>query len=223
MINIYNRKFCRLKFLFPNIEKLAGEEKLKDLEFLRRTVDITISFLFLIIFFPLFILVAILVILTSRGPVFYLQERVGKKGVPFNIIKFRSMVPDAEKEGPALSHDKDPRVTRVGKFLRDYKLDELPQFINVLKGDMTIIGPRPERKYFIDQIVSYNPEFKRLQEIKPGITSLGQVKYGYARNLGEMLQRMKYDLHYVKNRSFWFDLRIFLLTLKFVVKGKDKK
>ncbi len=189
---------------------------------IKRVMDITVSLIMLFLCAPLFVIIAILIKLDSKGPVFYTQERIGKNGKPFTIYKFRSMYVDAEKHGPALSSENDPRVTRVGRFLRRLRLDELPQFFNVLKGDMSLVGPRPERRYYIDQIVKKAPEYLHLLKVRPGITSLGQVKFGYAENVDQMIERMKYDLLYLKNFSLILDLKILLYTIIVVLERKGK-
>jgi lipopolysaccharide/colanic/teichoic acid biosynthesis glycosyltransferase len=154
--------------------------------------------------------------------VLYSQERIGRYGKPFNILKFRSMYIDAEKNGPALSSKFDNRVTPFGKFLRKYRLDELPNFINVLKGEMSLVGPRPERQFFIDQIVKKAPHYSHLQKVRPGITSWGQVKYGYAENVDQMIERLKYDIIYIENMSLLVDLKILIYTIQTVLKGRGK-
>jgi lipopolysaccharide/colanic/teichoic acid biosynthesis glycosyltransferase len=160
--------------------------------------------------------------LSSRGPVFYKQERIGYKGKPFHIIKFRTMKQDAELSGPMLSSKTDPRITPVGRFLRKTRLDELPQFINVLKGEMSVVGPRPERQHFIDQIMAKAPYYRRLHRVKPGITSWGQVKFGYAENVDEMVERLRYDILYLENMSIGLDVRIMLYTVLIMVQGRGK-
>jgi len=158
----------------------------------------------------------------SEGPVFYRQERLGLHGKPFKIIKFRTMVPNAEGMTPQLSSEEDPRITPVGKLLRKSRLDELPQFWNVLKGEMSLVGPRPERAFFAEQIVQHSPHFLRLQQVRPGITSWGQVKYGYAENVNEMRQRLRYDIMYLENISLLLDLKILLYTVRTVLRKEGK-
>ncbi len=189
---------------------------------LKRWLDIGISWIVMVSGFPFFLLFMLLTKLTSRGPVFFIQERIGKNGKTFKIIKFRSMYLDAESDGPALATTNDPRITKWGKFMRKSRIDELPQFWNVLLGDMSLVGPRPERQYFIDQITQQAPEYRHLHKIRPGITSLGQVRYGYAENLDQMLERLKYDLLYIENMSIANDFIILYFTVFTVFKGKGK-
>lgn len=188
----------------------------------KRLFDIIFSLLALVVGFPVFLAVAIAIKLDSKGPIFFRQERVGYRGKPFLIYKFRSMRTDAEKNGPQLSREDDDRRTRVGTFLRKTRLDELPQFINVLKGDMSVVGPRPERQFFIDAIVKKAPYYLRLHRIKPGITSWGQVKFGYAENVDEMIERMKYDILYLENMSLGLDLKIMIYTVLIMIQGRGK-
>ncbi len=158
--------------------------------------------------------------LTSKGPIFYSHERIGRYGKPFIIYKFRSMYSGAEKNGPELSSRNDGRITPFGKFMRKSRLDEIPNFFNVLKGDMSLVGPRPERKYFIDQITKQAPHYLHLLKVKPGITSWGQVKYGYAENVEQMIARLKYDLIYLDNMSLYVDFKIIIYTVMTIIKRK---
>jgi exopolysaccharide biosynthesis polyprenyl glycosylphosphotransferase len=180
---------------------------------LKYTLDIVLSIIALIILLPVAVVIAIWIRMTSEGPIIYSHERVGKNGKPFRIYKFRTMVNNAEQNGPELSSKNDPRITGPGRFLRRTKLDEIPNFINVLKGDMSLVGPRPERRYYIDQIMKQAPHYRHLLKIKPGITSWGQVKYGYAENVEQMVQRLRYDIIYLENMSVFVDFQILILTL----------
>ena len=187
---------------------------------IKQIFDISVALLLLIFLSPLILFLYIIIRASGKGPVIYTQDRIGKNGKPFVIYKFRSMKNNAETEAPMLSGLTEDRITRIGRILRKYRIDEIPNFFNVLKGDMSIVGPRPERQFFIDQIVIKNPDFKELLRVKPGITSWGQVKYGYASSVDEMLERLKYDLYYIKKKSLLFDLKIILYTLGTIVKGK---
>jgi exopolysaccharide biosynthesis polyprenyl glycosylphosphotransferase len=191
-------------------------------EKIKRLLDVVVSLLALIIFSPVFLILAIMIKTSSKGGVFYNQERVGKFGKPFTIFKFRTMVKDAEINGPLLSSSNDGRITRIGQFLRQTHLDEIPQFVNVILGEMSLVGPRPERKYFIDQIAEKAPYVTHLQKVRPGITSWGQVKYGYASNVGEMVERLQYDMVYLKNISLYVDFKILIYTVMDCVKAKGK-
>ena len=189
---------------------------------IKKVIDLSVSGFVLIIGAPFFILIAIFVKISSRGPVFFVQERIGIRGESFNIIKFRSMYTNAEKDGPALSKNKDSRITPIGRFIRKTRIDETPQFFNVLKGDMSLVGPRPERQFFIDQIIETEPQYKYLHRVKPGITSWGQVKYGYAENVDEMIERLKFDLIYMENMSILIDIKIMIYTVLVVFQGRGK-
>lgn len=189
---------------------------------LKRILDIIVSGIAVILLIPAYLFLAIGVKCSSKGPILYKQERIGYKGKPFNIIKFRSMYIDAEKDGPMLSSEDDPRITPFGKMMRKSRLDEFPQFINVLKGDMSLVGPRPERQYYINKIVEKAPYYKLLLGVKPGITSWGQVKFGYAETVDEMIERMRFDLLYLENMSIQMDIKILIYTVLIVLKKEGK-
>jgi exopolysaccharide biosynthesis polyprenyl glycosylphosphotransferase len=188
----------------------------------KRLLDVFFSLIASAILFPVFIALAVIIKVTSKGPIFYKQERVGRFGKPFNIYKLRSMVADAENGTPALSSENDNRITKVGKFMRKTHLDEIPQFYNVIIGDMSLVGPRPERQYYIDQIVQKAPHYTHLHKLRPGITSWGQVRYGYASDVDEMLERLPYDMMYLKNISLYIDFKIMIYTLMVSLKARGK-
>ena len=189
----------------------------------KRMMDVVASLGVLIGLSWLYAYVAMRVRFSSPGPIIYRQERVGLNGKLFHLVKFRSMRTDAEKDGkPQLSQDDDPRVTNWGATMRKYRLDELPNFWNVLVGDMSLVGPRPERQFFINQIVEKAPHYRHLLKVRPGITSWGQVKYGYASNLNEMLQRLRFDILYIENMSLTLDLKIMFYTVMVLVRGEGK-
>ncbi len=189
---------------------------------IKRALDVIISILVLICLCPLYIYTAIRVLLSSKGNIFYKQERVGLYGKPFNIYKFRSMHHNAEKDGPALSSENDDRITKWGKTMRKWRIDELPQFYNVLIGNMSLVGPRPERKHFIDLICQTHPQYRHLHRVKPGLSSWGMVKYGYAENVPQMIDRLKYDLMYLKNCSLALDTKIIFYTFVVLLQGRGK-
>ncbi len=208
-------------FGVPLIE-LSHENMAAWQENIKRVMDVFVSIIVLILLFPFFLFLAIGVKLSSKGPIFYSHERIGRYGKPFAIYKFRSMVVDAEKDGPALSSKSDTRITNFGRFMRKMRFDEFPQFFNVLKGDMALVGPRPERLFYIEQIVQRAPHYHMLFKVRPGITSWGQVKFGYAENIDEMVERLKYDIIYLENMSLYVDIKILIYTLKTVFEGSGK-
>jgi len=190
--------------------------------FVKRGCDIVLSLLAMVLLLPVYIFLAIGVKRSSKGPIFYMQERIGYLGKPFNIIKFRSMCENAETDKPMLSSDDDPRITPFGKFMRQYRLDETPQFFNVLRGDMSLVGPRPERQYYIDLIMERAPYYQLLLGVKPGITSWGQVRFGYAENVDEMIERLRWDILYIENMSLLMDIKILIYTVLIILKREGK-
>jgi polysaccharide biosynthesis protein PslA len=188
----------------------------------KRVIDICFSLLAMLILMPVYIFAAIAVRFSSKGSILYKQERIGLFGKPFYIYKFRSMVVGAEANGPLLSSKEDPRITGWGRFMRKWRIDEIPQFFNILIGDMSLVGPRPERKHYIDIISQSHPHYKYLHKVKPGLTSWGMVQYGYAENVEQMIDRMKYDLLYIENCSLALDIKIMLYTLMVIFQGRGK-
>lgn len=189
--------------------------------FVKRIFDLICSFLALIILSPIFLVVSIVLLCQGDGSVFFKQERIGYKGRPFNILKFRTMRVDSESNGePRLAAVNDERLTKVGKFLREHHLDELPQLLNVLLGDMSFVGPRPERRYFIEKIRQENPNYDYLYMIRPGLTSMATLHNGYTDTMEKMLKRLDMDLEYLQKRSLWLDMKLILTTFLFIVNGK---
>jgi exopolysaccharide biosynthesis polyprenyl glycosylphosphotransferase len=190
---------------------------------IKRLMDLGISLLALTLFLPLTLLVAVLIKIESRGRIFFIQQRIGKDGEPFALIKFRSMIRDAEVEtGPTWATVDDPRATRIGRFIRRWRLDEIPQLLNVLRGEMSLVGPRPERREFVEELKAKVPYFMERLSVKPGITGWAQVESAYASSVEESQRKLEYDLYYIKNISFLLDTLILLKTLRVVVLGKGR-
>ena len=196
----------------------------KEREFgLRRTIDFIGAIFFLLIFIPIFIITAIAIKIESRGPIFYSQIRLGKNGRAFRIYKFRSMVADAEKNsGPVWAQKNDPRITYVGRLMRATRVDELPQLMNILKGDMSFIGPRPERPFFVESFREQIPLYEKRLAVKPGVTGWAQVKWRYDETIEDVKEKLKYDLYYIENHSLLLDIKIFFLTFLTVMLQKGQ-
>jgi len=239
LISRINDGKVKIKILPDMFEILSGSTKMSNIygallmevstevmpfwqQTIKRFLDLFISFIAIVLLTPLYVFSAIAVKLSSPGPIFYLQERVGLNGKTFKIIKFRTMYVNAEAKGPQLSSAHDPRITPIGRFMRKTRLDEFPQFLNVIIGQMSLVGPRPERQFYIDQIIEVEPQYLHLTRVRPGITSWGQVKFGYAENVEQMLERMKFDLLYLKNRSLALDFKIMFYTVIIIFKAKGK-
>jgi lipopolysaccharide/colanic/teichoic acid biosynthesis glycosyltransferase len=197
---------------------MKNESRLQAL--VKTLSDYIITIICLIILSPVIIILSLAIKVTGKGPVIYSQDRIGYKGKSFRIFKFRSMHHGTEEGIPLLSGKDDKRISRVGRFMRKHKFDEIPNFLNVLKGEMSLVGPRPEQKYFMEKILEKAPHYSLLHSVKPGITSWGQVRYGYASNVDEMIERLEFDLYYLENRSLWFDIKIAFQTLSIIIRGQ---
>jgi exopolysaccharide biosynthesis polyprenyl glycosylphosphotransferase len=239
ILNLLEGEPVKIKVLPDMYDILSGSVKMNQLfgtplievntqimpdwqQALKRLIDVMVSIFVILVFWPIYLVLAILVKLDSKGPVFYNQERIGFRGKPFKIHKFRTMKVNAENSTPQLSSNSDDRRTKIGVSLRKFRLDELPQVWNVLIGEMSLVGPRPERQFFINQIIEKAPHYNHLLKVRPGITSWGQVKYGYAENVDEMVERLKFDIIYIENMSLSLDLRIMFYTFWVVLKGRGK-
>ena len=209
------------RFYFPLI-KVSPQLMPLWQQKIKRVMDIVISLLAIIILSPVFLITAICVRLTSKGPVLFRQQRIGMNGKPFQMVKFRTMYLNAEKNGPQLSSKDDPRITGFGKLLRKVRLDEIPQLFTVFTGTMSLVGPRPERGYYIDQIVEKAPHYLVLLKVKPGLTSWGQIKYGYAENISQMVERLRYDMDYIEKMSIMTDLKVLIHTIFVILQASGR-
>ena len=221
----FNVMFSRARinnFYGDPLVDIASSNMSNSGKVMKRYLDVFVSIIALLLLIPAFIIIAICIRTDSKGCIIYRQERLGMHNKPFMIYKFRSMIQNAETNNndPRLSSDNDPRVTKVGKVLRKYRLDETPQFWNVIKGDMSLVGPRPERKYFADKIIEQVPAYSLVHQVRPGVTSMGMVKFGYATTIEEMIKRFRFDLIYLENMSLLNDLKIIIYTFKIIFTGR---
>ena len=192
-------------------------------DLIKRMFDLVFALVGLVLTLPIVVLTMLAIRIESPGPIFYLQRRVGRDGRDFKVIKFRSMRQDAEKDGPRWASENDPRITRVGRIIRKLRIDELPQFINVIKNDMSFVGPRPERRYFVDQLEKAIPFYALRMHAKPGITGWAQINYPYGDTFEDAKEKLKYELYYMKHRSMWLDLVIIFQTIKVAIKGRGSQ
>ena len=207
----------------PSLIRIT-EQHMTDAELcIKRAFDVVASMIGLILLSPLFAMIALQVKWGSKGPVFYSQERIGLYGIPFSIYKFRTMIDHAEADGvPHLTQDNDPRITAIGHWLRKYRLDELPQLWNILRGDMSVVGPRPERPFFIEQIMTKAPYYCLIYKVRPGLTSWGPIRVGYTDTMDKMIERLNADIVYVENMSLLLDLKILFFTAGVIIRGRGK-
>ena len=207
----------------PSLIRITEQSMLDTELCIKRTFDICAATAGMVVLSPLMAFIALQVKLSSKGPIIYSQERIGQYGLPFRIYKFRTMIDHAEADGkPQITHDNDPRITKVGHWLRKYRLDELPQLWNILKGDMAIVGPRPERPYFIEQIMKEAPYYCLLYKVRPGLTSWGPIRVGYTDTIEKMIERLNCDIVYVENMSLLLDCKILFFTIDVILRGKGK-